>query len=165
MYSQNFLTCHNFHQPRFELTSQAHYISLPETLVKGLRKLLRTCQRHHTGIAVGSLLSFLAHCSRVHSLRVSLSGQSAVSMLPRNEPAICILHPATPAGVWEYWNIERDQSTAARITPALGKNKNKTKTTEQQFFFRWDPGWAHNIVFVSKKGQEVTESQSVTSIM
>lgn len=71
--SQYFLSCHNFHQPKFELAPQAHYISLPETLIKGLRKLLRTCQRHHSGIGVVSLLSFLAHCSRDHSLRVILS--------------------------------------------------------------------------------------------
>lgn len=78
MYRQYFLTCCKFHQPRFELALQRHYISLPETLIKGLRKLLSTCQRHSTGIAVGSLLSFLthfvgarqlpAHCTHAHWL-------------------------------------------------------------------------------------------------
>ena len=101
MYRQYFLTCHNFHQPKFELALQGHYISLPETLIKGLRKLLCTCQRHPTGIAVGSLRSFLAHGSRDHSLPVSRSGQGAASALYGNEPATCTLHPVTLAGVWE----------------------------------------------------------------
>lgn len=109
MYRQYFLTCHNFHQPKFELGLQGHYISLPETLIKGLRKLLCSCQRLPTGIAVGCLLSFLAHRSRDHSLPVSPSGQGAASTLQGNEPATCTLHPVTPAGVWQPRKIERDR--------------------------------------------------------
>lgn len=75
MYHQYFLTHHNFHQPNFELALQGHYISLPETLIKGPRKLLCTCQRHPTGIALGCLLLFLAHCSRDDSPAVSHSAQ------------------------------------------------------------------------------------------
>lgn len=56
MYRSYFLTCHEFHQPKFELALQGHCISLPETMIKGLRKLLCTCQRHPNSIAVGSLI-------------------------------------------------------------------------------------------------------------
>lgn len=111
MHWQYFLTCHNFHLPKFELALQGCYISLPETLIKGLRKLLITCQRHPTGIAVGSLLLFFAHCGRDCSLPVSHWGQGAASLggLHGNEPATCTLHPVTPAGVWEPSKLERDQ--------------------------------------------------------
>lgn len=60
MYRSYFLTCHEFHQPKFELALQGHCVSLPETMTKGLRKLLCACQRHPNSIAVGSHSSLTA---------------------------------------------------------------------------------------------------------